>query len=272
MHFKSRGCIAGGPDWHRAGFGSDHAEGPSSVHEIVHAADANESRSRLPCQRSLPTGLLWSGSRRRNPVAERANSRSGLLSEARADDARGCRRQHQTACHKRARWTQGRGAVRCAGRRRWGPGSCLTSSVIPRESGGSSAPRHHGSIADVSGIPVRPSSRSTTAVETDELLCKGMFLPSLPPCRWRRADHPAERAIECRIGVISNASSDLGHAKGTVLQQVLGQMHPPAREILDRQLADQFDKAFCERRTRNSDFLCKRFDCPWPVWLRMKQS
>ena len=26
------------------------------------------------------------------------------------------------------------------------------------------------------------------------------LLPSLPPCRRRRADHPAERAIECRIG------------------------------------------------------------------------
>ncbi len=48
-------------------------------------------------------------------------------------------------------------------------------------------------------------------------------------------------------------------------------MHPPAREILDRRLADQFDESFGERRTRDPDFLCKRFDGPRPFRLRMKQ-
>src|SRR5712664_681956 len=94
----------------------------------------------------------------------------------------------------------------------------------------------------------------------------------LPPCRRRRADHAPERPIERSIRVISNTPGDLAHAKGAVLQQMLRQVHSPAGEILNGGFADQFDEAFRERRTRDPDFLCKRFDGPRPIRLSVKQG
>jgi len=49
-------------------------------------------------------------------------------------------------------------------------------------------------------------------------------------------------------------------------------MHPPAGKILNGGFADQFDEAFRERRARDPDFLCKRFDGPRPIWLCVKQG
>ena len=114
-------------------------------------------------------------------------------------------------------------------------------------------------------------TRATTAVEPDAVRCERLFLPGLPPCRRRGADHPAERAIERRIRVISHASGDLGHAK-RILAADAGPNASASPRDTGSAIADQFDKTFCKRRTRNSDFPCERFDGPRPIRLRMKQS
>ena len=73
----------------------------------------------------------------------------------------------------------------------------------------------------------------------------------LAPARRWGADDAPECAVEGRLGLVTDTSSNFSEPEWTFTQQSSCKLHPPAAEILHRRFADQLNKAFCQRGSRH---------------------
>src|SRR5262249_38993562 len=94
-------------------------------------------------------------------------------------------------------------------------------------------------------------------------LQKFFYLLSRSPPRCRRhSEFPLERAAEGGLGLVAGALGDGGDRLAALAQRLRGERHAPAREVLDRRLADERGEALGERGARERDLLRERVHRP----------
>src|SRR5690348_16765841 len=62
-----------------------------------------------------------------------------------------------------------------------------------------------------------------------------------------------ECSIECRLGLVSDAGSDLRYCVSAITQHLCGKLEAPTGQILYRRLAQQEFEAIGKERSRGSD-------------------
>jgi hypothetical protein len=72
---------------------------------------------------------------------------------------------------------------------------------------------------------------------------------AIAPSPGRHAGHPLERAIERRLGIVTDIGCDRGKAAATVPDPFGSELHAPAGDVLDRGLAQYRVKPLGEHGT-----------------------
>src|SRR3954447_24025268 len=108
-----------------------------------------------------------------------------------------------------------------------------------------------------------PHAASATDITTASAAFRVMGMDShraqraLPPrCRWRTG-RALERAVESRFGVVPYAGRDVLDVPGALAHHLLGQLHPPVRQVPHRGLAYELRESLRQHRTRDGHLSCE---------------